>query len=317
MKIVGIDIVVLSSGFHQSVQCKVLDACHHRCGVCQRCALIAVHHGFGYAAAEVRVFAAALADTSPAAVMTHIHHRREGPAYTIGCCLAGSDLCRLLDGIHIPGAGECQRDRKDGFIAVNNIHAEQQRYTQSALLDGYALHLAYRFDPLEVEQTAYPALTYIFRHVTLAGSTGDDVAGYRQVELPKFLLEGHLCHQFVNKHAHLRVVAGCVLMPAAGQHNRYCQTGKRYNEKRFLHILIYLFAKTAIIEHAKGLDLIEKWCTSRCGRLHQASHCTLVQILNNDIVFVVIKIDCKDTKKNAHLQTFPQKNSTVVHSLVE
>ena len=121
---------------------------------------------------------------------------------------------------------------------MNNIHAEQQRYAQSALLDGYALHLADRFGALEVEQTAYPALTYIFRHVTLAGSTGHDVAGYRQVELPKFLLEGHLCHQFVNKHAHLRIFAGSVLMPATGQHNRYCQTGKRYNEKRFLHFKI-------------------------------------------------------------------------------
>ena len=91
-------------------------------------------------------------------------------------------------------------------------------------------YLADRFGALEVEQTAYPALTYIFRHVTLAGSTGDNVAGHRQVELPKFLLEGHLCHQFVNKHAHLRIFAGGILMPAARQHNRYCQTGKRYNE---------------------------------------------------------------------------------------
>ena len=194
MKIVGIDIVVLSSGFHQAVQCKVLDARHHRCRIGKRCTLVAMHHSFGYAAAEVRVFAAALADTSPATVMTDVHHRRERPAYSIGCRLTGSDSRGLLNGVHIPRAGECQWDRKDGLVAVNNIHAEQQRYAQTALLDGYALHLADRFGALEVEQTAYPALAYIFRHVTLAGSTGDNIAGHRQVELPKFLLEGHLCH---------------------------------------------------------------------------------------------------------------------------
>ena len=102
VEIVGIDIVVLSSGFHQPIECKVLDARHHRCGVCQRCALVAVHHGFGYAATEIGVFSAALADTSPSAVMADVHHRRERPAYTVGRSLAGSDTCRLLDGVHIP-----------------------------------------------------------------------------------------------------------------------------------------------------------------------------------------------------------------------
>ena len=129
---------------------------------------------------------------------------------------------------------------------MNNIHAEQQRYAQTALFYSYALHLADRFNSLEVEQSAYPTPAYIFRHVALACRTGHDVAGHRQVELPKFLLECHLCHQAVDIHAHLRILAGCVLMPAARRNNEHRNAQTGYKRKRVLHIIDLLFCRKMI-----------------------------------------------------------------------
>lgn len=88
---------------------------------------------------------------------------------------------------------------------MDDIHTEDQRNTQTALLDGDALHLADRLRALEVKQTAYPALPDILGDIALACSAGDDIAGNGQVELSEFFLERHLRHELINKAVHLGV----------------------------------------------------------------------------------------------------------------
>ena len=42
--------------------------------------------------------------------------------------------CRTLDRLHVPGTGQGQRDGKDGLIAVDHVHPEQQRNAEAAFL---------------------------------------------------------------------------------------------------------------------------------------------------------------------------------------
>ena len=205
MEIIRIDIVVLSSGFDCSVEGEMLDARHHRSRVGDVCTLVSAHHRFGYTATQIGILAAAFGDTSPAPVMAYIDHGRECPAYTVSRRLRCRYLCRTLDCFHIPRTGQSQGDGKDRLIAVNHIHTEEQWNSQTALLDSDALHLADGLCAFEVEQSAHLACAYIFGDVALAGSTGDDIAGNGQVELPEFLLERHLRHEVIDKALHLRI----------------------------------------------------------------------------------------------------------------
>ena len=99
---IGIDIIILTSRFHGSVESEMLDARHHRGSIGEVSALVAMYHRFGNTAAEIRIFTATLRDTSPTSVMTHINHRRERPAYTIRRSLSRRYLCRALNSLHIP-----------------------------------------------------------------------------------------------------------------------------------------------------------------------------------------------------------------------
>ena len=93
---------------------------------------------------------------------------------------------------------QAERNRKGRLITVDHIHAEDQRNTQTALLDGDTLHVADLLHPLDIEQTAHLAAADLLGDVAALGLTGGDVARTGQVELADLLFEGHAAHQRVD-----------------------------------------------------------------------------------------------------------------------
>ena len=93
--------------------------------------LITVDHRFGNRSAKEGVFTATFADTSPTRVAADVYHRTECPGDAVGAGFDGGDARGLLNGGHIPGTGQSQRDGEDGFVAVYHVHAEEQGNTQS------------------------------------------------------------------------------------------------------------------------------------------------------------------------------------------
>ena len=172
----------------------MLHACHHRRRVRQVGTLVSAHHGLGHTASQERILTVAFADSSPAAVVRDIHHWREGPAYTVCCCLRCRYLRRTGYCRRVPCAGQCQRNRKYRLIAVNHIHSEEQRNTHPTLFDRYALDLANESSTFEIKQAAHPTLTDVIAHITDTRLTRHDISGNRQVQLPQFLLQGHTGH---------------------------------------------------------------------------------------------------------------------------
>ena len=85
---------------------------------------------------------------------------------------------------------------------MDNIHADDEGYAQTALLDGYILQGAYLVDTLQVEHTAQLAFGNQPSHLSVLSRTGDDVASHLQIELPYLLLESHASHQLVDKLLH-------------------------------------------------------------------------------------------------------------------
>ena len=71
---------------------------------------------------------------------------------------------------------------------MNNVHAEEQRNVQSALLYGNALHLFYLFHTFQVEQSAHLATTYLFSYVAAFGFACHDLTRNGTVQLSQFFL---------------------------------------------------------------------------------------------------------------------------------
>jgi hypothetical protein len=62
-----------------------------------------------------------------------------------------SDSGGAFDDRLVPAAGQGQRDRKDGAIAVNHVHREQERNAESRFLDGDPLQRSRRMGACDVE----------------------------------------------------------------------------------------------------------------------------------------------------------------------
>ena len=99
------------------------------------------------------------------------------------------------------------RSTAAGFhVAVDHVHAEDERNAQPALFDGYALHFADLLHALDVEQSADFAAPDGSCDVARLGLSRGDVAGAGQVELSDLLFEGHAAQQAVDEAVHFRLV---------------------------------------------------------------------------------------------------------------
>ena len=191
--------------------------------------LIAVDERPRHSAAEEGIFADALRRTSPAGIARNVDHRGEGPADT------GGNTGRTLDGLHVPRGRQAERNRKGRLITVDHIHAEDQRNTQTALLDGDTLHVADLLHPLDIEQTAHLAAADLLGDVAALGLTGGDVARTGQVELADLLFEGHAAHQRVDILLHRSARR---LLDGDG---RAAEHDAQQGNECFFHIIISVF----------------------------------------------------------------------------
>ena len=151
--------VVVTSCFGCTIEGKVLYAGHHGVGACEVTLLIAAHHCLGNTASEEGILTIAFRDTSPACIVADVNHWAERPADAVGCGFLGSNLCRTLDGFHIPGARKAQRNGEDGLIAMDYVHAEDQGYAEAAFFDGNALQFCYAACTFQVEESANASCT--------------------------------------------------------------------------------------------------------------------------------------------------------------
>ena len=213
--------VIVTAGFRCAVQGKVLHTSHHGVGGSQIGPLIALYHGLRNATAQIGVLAAAFAHAPPPGLAADVHHGAECPGNSVGSGLNGGNAGRIADGIHVPAHRQGKGDGENGLVTVNYIHAENERDVQAALLHGDALHLLDFIHSLEVEQSAHLSGLDFAGDVAALGRAGDDFAGDGQVELPNFLLQGHLAHQVINKLVHFGLVHGICAEGSKHQKGRY------------------------------------------------------------------------------------------------
>ena len=149
---------------------------------------------FGHARAEIGIFACPFDHAAPAGIASDVDHRREGPVKPADGRLDRCDAGRTARNIGVEACGHAQRHRHDGSVAVDNIHREEQRNTQSRLFDSNTLQARERFGTGDVQIGSDPALTDpVQRSVIDAG-------------IERFLTTaGELCHlaEFFRQ-AHLR-----------------------------------------------------------------------------------------------------------------
>ena len=207
---------------------------------------IATHHCSTHQTSEVRVFAVALCSAPPAGIHTDVHHRREGPVDAVGSGLLGSDACCRLCGLFVPRAGKGQRNGEDRLVAVDNIHADDERYAQSALFDGDVLQFANLVGPLQVEHTAHLSCGNLRPHVGVHRTARDDVARHLQVQLPNLLLQRHLRHQRVNILLH-RHDGFCLFLSFLLRPSCHRQQAQQCPNRYLFHIRYTLFQRMLVL----------------------------------------------------------------------
>ena len=80
-------------------------------------------------------------------------------------------------------------------MAVNNVQPHEQRYTQSRLLDGDALHFVYGLGTDQIEQIADGPAADGFGGVAGDDRSGDCVAACRHGQLAELFFQGHRVDQ--------------------------------------------------------------------------------------------------------------------------
>ena len=196
--------IIVTSGLDGSVQGIVLQAGHeivHR----REVALISAYQGLSDESAQIGILAVTLGDTSPAGVECDVHHRAVRPVDAVRRGLLGCDACSLLDGCRIPAAGLGQRNGEDGLVAMNDIQSHEQGNAQAGLLHGNLLHGAYLVAPHGVEHRSQFASGDESAQLGVHRTAGTHIAAGLQVQLPDFLTQRHLRHQFADKRIHLLV----------------------------------------------------------------------------------------------------------------
>ena len=165
--------MVVAAALGRAVAGKVLHT-RHNVGVRREIALIATHQRFGNARAQERVFAGTFSHTTPAGIVADVDHRAIGPAHAVAAGFARRNACRLFNGWDVPRAGQCQRNRKGGLVAVNHIEAENQWNFQAALLYGNLLCNAHLLGAGEAEHTAHLAFGYLFGYIGVGLGAGEN-----------------------------------------------------------------------------------------------------------------------------------------------
>ena len=166
--------------------------------------LIAASHGCSQDTTEVWILAEAFADASPAGIESHVDHRREGPVDAVGACLACRHSAHLSQSFLVPRAGEGERYGEDGFVAVYDIHAHEERNTESALADGHVLQGFDLVEALDVEHASHLAGSDVARHLSVHSAARGDVARHHEVELADLLLKRHARHELADVLVHGR-----------------------------------------------------------------------------------------------------------------
>ncbi len=170
-----VDGVVVASAFRRAVEGEMLDAGHDLVIVAEIVALVALDHGTGDGRTEEWIFARAFGGASPAWVTADVDHRAEGPADACRRSLARGDTGRFLDRLHVPRARQPQRNGEHRLVAVDNVHAENQRNAEAAFLDSHALEIADLLDTFDVEDAAYLAVGDHLANIAAFGLTRDDI----------------------------------------------------------------------------------------------------------------------------------------------
>ena len=94
---------------------------------------------------------------------------------------------------------------------MDYVHAEQQRYAQTAFLHGNALQFFDFCHAFDIEHSAYLAFGHHGADVAALGLSGDDIVGRRKVQLAEFFLKGHFAHELVYKGVHFRIASRLLL----------------------------------------------------------------------------------------------------------
>ena len=84
---------------------------------------------------------------------------------------------------------------KDGFVAVYDVHAHEERNTESALADGHVLQGFDLVEALDVEHASHLAGSDVARHLSVHSAARGDVARHHEVELADLLLKRHARHE--------------------------------------------------------------------------------------------------------------------------
>ena len=232
-----VDRVVVAAGLSAAVEGEVLDAGHDLVfgdELLARAALVAVDHSLGHTRIEVGVFPAAFAHTAPPGVTAKVDHRAEGPRDTVGRSLYCSYMGGLLDCFHIEAGRKAERNREHCLIAMNHVHAENQRDAEPRLLYRDLLVATDLGRALHVEKAADFAVCDTVFHTYAHALTGHDGSGYGQIELSGFLLEGHFLHEAVDECVHLGIAVNLSVRATKRK------GGKQHKTECFFHIVIIL-----------------------------------------------------------------------------
>ena len=204
-----VDGVVVTSCLGGAIQGVVLDAGEDFVvGKDIVTALIAIDIGLCDFSAQIRILAGTFHDAAPAGVPADIDHRAEHPVDAVCRGFLGGDAHDFFNHWHIPGRGEGERDGHHGFVAVDDVLAEDERDAGPGF-EGDFLELAEAVDICGSVQASQLAglehldVLVVFRHA----QGGDETAGGVEVQLTDLLLQGHLGHQFVDVLVHLGLMA--------------------------------------------------------------------------------------------------------------
>ena len=211
-----VDRIVVAAGESGAVAGVVFDAGHDGIGIAHTFALKAAHPRLGDAATQPGVFAGAFHDPAPAGIAGHIDHGCEGPVQARSGGLGTGHPRRFFNRVHIPAGGFAERDGENGFVAVNDVVAEQQGNVQAGFFHRDALQFAGKSDGVAVEQgTAGAAANVVFIPFADGGARTFPVGGV-EGHLTDFFFERHLRQQFFD--ARVGIVLLCSSLPRLFHH---------------------------------------------------------------------------------------------------
>ncbi len=184
--------VVIAACLLRPIKSKMLHTGDHGVVGRQVFSLVSFHHGFCDPRSQEGVFTRSFGNTPPAGITRNVDHRRESPENSVGGSFLSCHTGALFHQSHIPGGRNSQRYGKGRPVAVDHIHADDQRNLHAALLHGNALHLSDFFERPDVEESADFPFPDLLGNAGTLGLTGGNVTRGRQVQLPQLFFQSHL-----------------------------------------------------------------------------------------------------------------------------